>query len=43
AKTLAQAAPKTSSRGVEKFFDGITFDPNNPEAYLKSVKLKKLV
>jgi len=22
-------------RGVEEFFDGIKFDPNNPTAYLK--------
>jgi nitrate/nitrite transport system substrate-binding protein len=43
AKSMGQAVPKSASRGVEKFFDGITFDPNNPEAYLKAVKLKKIV
>ncbi|AGY60443.1 CmpA/NrtA family ABC transporter substrate-binding protein [Gloeobacter kilaueensis] len=42
AKGLGQPVPKSPSRGVEKFFDGISFDPNHPEAYLKSVKLKKL-
>ncbi|WP_218081501.1 CmpA/NrtA family ABC transporter substrate-binding protein [Anthocerotibacter panamensis] len=44
AKTIGQQAmiPKSTSRGVEKFFDGIKFDPANPEAYLKSVKIKKL-
>jgi nitrate/nitrite transport system substrate-binding protein len=43
AKAMGQAVPKSTSRGVEKFFDGITFDPNNPEAYLKAVKIKKIV
>jgi bicarbonate transport system substrate-binding protein len=33
--------PKTSSRGVEVFFDGIKFDPENPQAYLDSLKIKK--
>jgi len=28
--------------GVEEFFDGIKFDPNNPTAYLKSLKIKKV-
>ena len=32
--------PKSTSRGVETFFDGIKFDPENPEAYLKSLKIK---
>lgn len=43
AKTIDQAAaiPKTASRGVETFFDGIKFDAANPEAYLKSLKIKK--
>jgi nitrate/nitrite transport system substrate-binding protein len=43
AKAMGQPVPKSTSRGVEKFFDGITFDPNNPEAYLKAVKIKKIV
>jgi nitrate/nitrite transport system substrate-binding protein len=35
------AIPKETSRGVETFFDGTTFDPANPQAYLKSLKFKK--
>ncbi len=35
------AIPKSSSRGVETFFDGVKFDPNNPSAYLSSLKIKK--
>ncbi len=45
AKSLSVAAadiPKTTSRGVETFFDGIKFDPEDPEAYLKSLKIKDL-
>ncbi len=34
--------PTSTSRGVEKFFDGITFDPTNPEAYLQSLTIKKV-
>lgn len=34
--------PKSSSRGVETFFDGVKFDPANPAAYLKSLKIKKV-
>jgi len=33
--------PTSTSRGVETFFDGIKFDPEDPEAYLKSLKIKK--
>ncbi len=33
--------PTSTSRGVETFFDGIKFDPENPAAYLKSLKIKK--
>jgi bicarbonate transport system substrate-binding protein len=33
--------PASTSRGVEKFFDGIEYDPENPEAYLKSLKIKR--
>lgn len=41
AKAIGQEAaiPKSTSRGVETFFDGIKFDPANPEAYLKSLKI----
>lgn len=32
--------PTTDSRGVEKFFDGVEFDPANPQKYLDSLKIK---
>jgi len=38
----ARDIPKSTSRGVETFFDGIKFDPKNPKAYLKSLKIKKV-
>jgi nitrate/nitrite transport system substrate-binding protein len=43
AKAIGQesAIPSSPSRGVETFFDGIKFDPENPDAYLKSLKIKK--
>jgi bicarbonate transport system substrate-binding protein len=44
AKELGVAAadiPTSTSRGVETFFDGVKFDPENPAAYLKSLKIKK--
>lgn len=34
--------PTSPSRGVEEFFDGIKFDPEKPEEYLKSLKIKKV-
>ncbi|MBF2058246.1 MAG: ABC transporter substrate-binding protein [Cyanobacterium sp. T60_A2020_053] len=34
--------PATTSRGVETFFDGKTFDPDNPQAYLDSLEIKKV-
>ncbi|WP_088890965.1 CmpA/NrtA family ABC transporter substrate-binding protein [Leptolyngbya ohadii] len=34
--------PKETTRGVEKFFDGVTFDANDPSAYLKAVKIKNV-
>lgn len=34
--------PASTSRGVEKFFDGKEFDPENPEAYLNSLAIKKV-
>ena len=45
-KTLGVAAsdiPAGTSRGKETFFDGKVFDPANPEAYLKSLSIKKMV
>jgi nitrate/nitrite transport system substrate-binding protein len=44
AKAIGQSAaiPKSTSRGVETFFDGVKFDPANPGAYLKSLKIKKV-
>lgn len=43
AKALGQEAaiPKSTSRGVETFFDGVKFDPEKPDEYLKSLKIKK--
>ena len=41
AKTLGVAAadiPASNSRGKETFFDGKIFDPENPVAYLKSLR-----
>ncbi len=34
--------PKNPSRGVETFFDGVKFDSEDPQAYLKSLKIKKV-
>jgi bicarbonate transport system substrate-binding protein len=45
AKEMGIAAadiPTATSRGVETFFDGIKFDPEKPEEYLKSLKIKKV-
>jgi nitrate/nitrite transport system substrate-binding protein len=42
AKTLGVVnAASGDSRGIEKFFDGKTFDPANPMAYLKSLSIKR--
>ncbi|NUN64946.1 ABC transporter substrate-binding protein [Pseudanabaena biceps] len=37
----ASDIPTSTSRGIEEFFDGIKFDPENPQAYLDSLKIKK--
>lgn len=34
--------PTSTSRGIETFFDGVKFDPENPTAYLQSLKIKKV-
>jgi nitrate/nitrite transport system substrate-binding protein len=44
AKALDVAAadiPATTSRGKETFFDGRVFDPADPQAYLKSLTIKR--
>ena len=45
AKELGVAAkdiPASTSRGVEKFFDGKVFDPANPKKYLDSLEIKNV-
>ncbi|MFM7314318.1 MAG: CmpA/NrtA family ABC transporter substrate-binding protein [Cyanobium sp.] len=37
----ARDIPTGSSRGKETFFNGIVYDPENPQAYLNSLKIKK--
>ncbi|HEX7762686.1 MAG TPA: CmpA/NrtA family ABC transporter substrate-binding protein [Cellvibrio sp.] len=39
----AAEIPTSTSRGIEKFFDGKVFDPANPKAYLDSLAIKKMV
>lgn len=34
--------PQSTSRGIEKFFDGAEFDPSKPKAYLDSLKIKAI-
>jgi len=38
----AEQIPSSSSRGVETFFDGVKFDPENPKAYLDGLKIKTM-
>ncbi|MCC6736241.1 MAG: ABC transporter substrate-binding protein [Bauldia sp.] len=38
----ATDVPASTSRGVETFFDGKTFDPENPAAYLASLSITRL-
>jgi nitrate/nitrite transport system substrate-binding protein len=42
AKVPANQIPASTSRGVEKFFDGKIFDPANPAAYLASLAVKRV-
>ncbi len=44
AKAIGQEAaiPPSTSRGVETFFDGVKFDPENPADYLEKLAIKKL-
>ena len=42
AKVPGSLIPKGESRGIEKFFDGKLFDPGNPDAYLKSLAIKRV-
>ena len=34
--------PKSDNRGIEKFFDGKSFNPGNPNAYLASLAIKRV-
>lgn len=34
--------PATTSRGVETFYDGVVFDPENPAAYLAALGIKRI-
>jgi nitrate/nitrite transport system substrate-binding protein len=38
----AEDIPTSTSRGIETFFDGKVFDPENPAAYLKSLSIKRV-
>jgi nitrate/nitrite transport system substrate-binding protein len=38
----ARDVPTSTSRGIEKFFDGKVFDPANPKKYLDSLAIKNI-
>jgi nitrate/nitrite transport system substrate-binding protein len=38
----AAEIPATPSRGIETFFDGVQFNPEDPKAYLNSLAIKKV-
>lgn len=38
----ASDIPESSSRGIETFFDGKVFDPENPQAYLDSMAITRI-
>ncbi|MEH1785968.1 CmpA/NrtA family ABC transporter substrate-binding protein [Nostoc sp.] len=44
AKFIGQetAIPPSTSRGVEKFFNGLEFDPENPQAYLNAPTIRNI-
>jgi nitrate/nitrite transport system substrate-binding protein len=44
AKEIGREAdiPASDSRGVEKFFDGVEFNPDDPEGYLAKLKIKNI-
>ncbi len=44
AKTIGQAdaIPPSTSRGIEKFFNGLEFDPENPSKYLQAPILRQV-
>ncbi|NJO44217.1 MAG: ABC transporter substrate-binding protein [Oscillatoriales cyanobacterium RM2_1_1] len=44
AKAIGQEAaiPASTSRGIETFFDGVKFDPENPTEYLSALAIKKI-
>ncbi len=44
AEAIGQSAaiPASTSRGVETFFDGVEFDPEDPGAYLDALAIKNL-
>jgi nitrate/nitrite transport system substrate-binding protein len=41
ARQIGVTAPASDSRGVERFFDGKTFNPAQPSAYLASLAIKR--
>jgi nitrate/nitrite transport system substrate-binding protein len=41
-KLTAAQIPTSTSRGIETFFDGVKFDPENPSKYLQSLKIKQV-
>jgi bicarbonate transport system substrate-binding protein len=38
----AKDIPQNTSRGIEKFFDGAEFNPEKPQAYLDSLRIKSI-
>ena len=42
ASSIGAAAPKSTSRGVQAFFDGVTFDPADPDGYLAKLQIRKV-